>query len=262
MHLVNGTGNSPSLRQPTPGVVKQDKSSGDSVDTTKTRSDPQRVRVCKGEGPIGAAKGKEINTMTSCQTPPLPQSGRGPCPHAAGSPPRPNGLMYATPPPPHPTPACPLSHPQAQPAHRLHLRRRAAAPVPGHLAAAPGAPPSAPHTGAGAAPAGGLEDVGPGGAPDTPTPSPPHAPFAPSPSSRGLSCGDATPCHADALTGRCTSGSQHPPGLSTASTLRCFVCTGQGWTRRTRTGLSSRTLFFLLGTALKDSPQGQPTANR
>ena len=25
MHLVNGTGNSPSLGQPTPGVVKQDK---------------------------------------------------------------------------------------------------------------------------------------------------------------------------------------------------------------------------------------------
>ena len=30
----------PSLGPPTPGVVKQDKSSGGSVDTTKTRSDP------------------------------------------------------------------------------------------------------------------------------------------------------------------------------------------------------------------------------
>ena len=43
MPLVNGTGNSPSLGQPTPGVVKQDKSSRGSVDTTKPRSDPQRV---------------------------------------------------------------------------------------------------------------------------------------------------------------------------------------------------------------------------
>ena len=33
MHLVNGTGNSPSPGRPTPGVVKQDKSSGGSVDT-------------------------------------------------------------------------------------------------------------------------------------------------------------------------------------------------------------------------------------
>ena len=32
----------PSPGRPTPGVVKQDKSSGGSVDTTKTRSDPQR----------------------------------------------------------------------------------------------------------------------------------------------------------------------------------------------------------------------------
>ena len=39
MPLVNGTGNSPSLEQPTPGVVKRDKSSGGSVDTTKTCSD-------------------------------------------------------------------------------------------------------------------------------------------------------------------------------------------------------------------------------
>ena len=60
MHLVNGTGDSPSPGQPTPGVVKQDKSSGGSVDTTKTRSGPQRVRMSRGERPIGAAKGKAL----------------------------------------------------------------------------------------------------------------------------------------------------------------------------------------------------------
>ena len=38
MPLVNGTGNSPSPGRPTPGVVKQDKSSGGCVDTTNTRS--------------------------------------------------------------------------------------------------------------------------------------------------------------------------------------------------------------------------------
>ena len=73
MPLVNGTGNSPSPGQPTPGVVKQDKSSGGSVDTTKTRSDPPRVRVCKGKRPIGAAKGQQTNTMASCQPPPPPE---------------------------------------------------------------------------------------------------------------------------------------------------------------------------------------------
>ena len=61
---VNGPG------QPTPGVVKQDKSSGGSVDTTQTRSGPQRVRMCSGERPIGAAKGKQTKTMASCQAPP------------------------------------------------------------------------------------------------------------------------------------------------------------------------------------------------
>ena len=73
MHLVNGTGNSPSLG-PDPGVIKQDKSSRGSVDATKTRSDPQRVRLCKGEGPMGTAKGKQTNTMASCHppSPPLP----------------------------------------------------------------------------------------------------------------------------------------------------------------------------------------------
>ena len=65
--LVNGTGHSPSPGRPTPGVVKEDKSSGGSVDTTKTRSDPQRVRMCSGEG-----KGKQTNTLASCRTPPPP----------------------------------------------------------------------------------------------------------------------------------------------------------------------------------------------
>ena len=70
MPLVNGTGNSPSLGQPTPGVVKQDKSSGGSVDTTKTRSGPLRVRMSSGERPIGAAKGKQPNAEALCQTTP------------------------------------------------------------------------------------------------------------------------------------------------------------------------------------------------
>ena len=70
MPLVNGTGNSPSLGRPTPGVVKQDKSSGDSVDTTKSRSDPQRVRMSSGERPIGAAKGKQSDTEALCHPPP------------------------------------------------------------------------------------------------------------------------------------------------------------------------------------------------
>ena len=54
-----------------PGVVNQDKSSGDSVDTTKTRSDPQRVRMSSGKRPIGAAKGKQPNTEALCQTAPI-----------------------------------------------------------------------------------------------------------------------------------------------------------------------------------------------
>ena len=64
MHLVNGTG------RLSPGVVKQDKLSGGSVDTTKTRSGPQRVRMSGGERPIGAAKGKQLNTEALCQPPP------------------------------------------------------------------------------------------------------------------------------------------------------------------------------------------------
>ena len=77
MHLVNGKGNSPSPGQPTPGVVKQDKSSRASVDTTKTRSGPQRVRMSSGERPIGAAKGKQSDTEALCQTP-SPPPVRGP----------------------------------------------------------------------------------------------------------------------------------------------------------------------------------------
>ena len=62
MHLVIGTGNSPSPGQPTPGVVKQDKSSRGSGDTTKALSDPQRVRMSSGKRPLGAAKGKQPDT--------------------------------------------------------------------------------------------------------------------------------------------------------------------------------------------------------
>ena len=69
MHLVNGTGNSPSPGQPSLGVVKQDKSSRGSVDTTKTRSGPQRVRMSSGERPTGA-KGKQSDTEALCQPPP------------------------------------------------------------------------------------------------------------------------------------------------------------------------------------------------
>ena len=72
MHPVNGTGNGPSPGHPTPGVVKQDKSSGGSVDTTKTRSGPQRVRMSSGERPIGAANGKQSDTKALCQPPPPP----------------------------------------------------------------------------------------------------------------------------------------------------------------------------------------------
>ena len=54
------------------GVVKQDKSSRGSVDTTRKRSHPQWVWICSGERPIGAAKGKQPNTMASCQPPPPP----------------------------------------------------------------------------------------------------------------------------------------------------------------------------------------------
>ena len=110
MHLVNGTGNSPSPGQPTPGVVKQDKSSRGSVDTTKTRSDPQRVRMSSGERPIGTPKGQQLNAEALCQPPRNP-----PC-YLQHAPP-PMLPQHAPPPshvtsimlPPNPTP-CYLQH--------------------------------------------------------------------------------------------------------------------------------------------------------
>ena len=80
--LVNSTGNGPSPGQPTPGVVKQDKSSGGSVDTTKTRSGPQRVRMSSGKRPIGAAKGKQSATEALCQTTPTHACQRDQIPNA------------------------------------------------------------------------------------------------------------------------------------------------------------------------------------
>ena len=71
----------PSTARPTPGVVKQDKSSGGSVDTTKTRSGPQRIRMSSGERPIGAAKSKQSDTEALCQSPP-PTSGSASLPSA------------------------------------------------------------------------------------------------------------------------------------------------------------------------------------
>ena len=56
----------PSPGQPTPGVVKQDKSSGGFVDTTKTRSHPQSVGMSGGERPMGAARGKQSDTEALC----------------------------------------------------------------------------------------------------------------------------------------------------------------------------------------------------
>ena len=65
----------PPQGRPSPEVVKQDTSSRGSVDTTKTRSDPQRVRMSSGERPIGAAKGKQPKTEALCQPrPPLCQA--------------------------------------------------------------------------------------------------------------------------------------------------------------------------------------------
>ena len=64
----------PSPGRPTPGVVKQDKSSGGSVDTTKTRSGPRRVRMSSGERPIGAAKGTQPNTAAFSPPPPRPKA--------------------------------------------------------------------------------------------------------------------------------------------------------------------------------------------
>ena len=60
---ISGTGD--------PGVVKQDKSSRGSVNTTKTHWDPQRVRMSSGERPIGSAKGKQHRGLVPTPPPPL-----------------------------------------------------------------------------------------------------------------------------------------------------------------------------------------------
>ena len=60
-----------------PRVVKQGKSSGGSVDTTRHSSDPQRVGLFSGERPVGAAKGKQFSTKASSQ--PLPPQDGHPC---------------------------------------------------------------------------------------------------------------------------------------------------------------------------------------
>ena len=73
-----------------PRVVKQGKSSRGSVDTTRQSSDPQRVRMFSGERPVGAAKGKQLSTKASCQTPP-PHTHTGSGGH---------GPLTPTPPPP------------------------------------------------------------------------------------------------------------------------------------------------------------------
>ena len=70
MPLVNSTGNNSVSGTADPRVVKQDKSSRGSIDTTKTRLDPQRVRMSIGERPIGTAKGNQPNAEALCQTPP------------------------------------------------------------------------------------------------------------------------------------------------------------------------------------------------
>ena len=74
MHLVNGMGNSPSPRQLTPGVVKQDKSSRGSVDTLKQNQNTFGPTGGQngGERPIGAANGKQPNTAALCPPPPPP----------------------------------------------------------------------------------------------------------------------------------------------------------------------------------------------
>ena len=67
-HTDRPVGQMPTIhgRPPPP---PQDKSSRGSVDTTKTRSGPQRVRTSSGERPIGAAKGKQSDTEALCQPP-------------------------------------------------------------------------------------------------------------------------------------------------------------------------------------------------
>ena len=77
----------PSPGRPTPGVVKQDKSSGGSVDTTKTRSDPQRVGMHNGERPMGAANDNQANHTASCHPPPPPSTALSTAPRETPPPP-------------------------------------------------------------------------------------------------------------------------------------------------------------------------------
>ena len=72
MHLVNGTGNSPSLGRPTPELSNRTSH----PETTKRRSDPQRVGMNNGERPMGAANDKTTNHRASCQPPPPPAGQR------------------------------------------------------------------------------------------------------------------------------------------------------------------------------------------
>ena len=69
-----------------------------SVDTTKTRSGPQRVRMSSGERPIGAAKGKQSDTEALCQTPPPLSEPTTKAPPPFGS--RTTPPFYPPPPPP------------------------------------------------------------------------------------------------------------------------------------------------------------------
>ena len=64
------TGNSPVSGTADPRSSQTGQVIRGSVDTTKTRSGPQRVRMCGGERPMGTAKGKQTNTVASCQPPP------------------------------------------------------------------------------------------------------------------------------------------------------------------------------------------------
>ena len=66
-----------------------------------TRSDPQRVGMCSGERPIGAAKGKQTNTMASCH-PPLADPEAHLTASDAWEPPPLKGQGGTHPPDPHP----------------------------------------------------------------------------------------------------------------------------------------------------------------
>ena len=96
----------PSISAP---PTKQDKSSRGSVDTTKTRSDPQRVGLCSGERPMGAAKGKQSDTEALCQA----------TPHHHHHPFLPPSLRFSPPPPSLPPMRDLCTSPAAAPPHRF-----------------------------------------------------------------------------------------------------------------------------------------------